>query len=126
MGIDWFKRTYAVSTSWEDKVHILITDGNLCVNGIRGPMAVPYQFSVKLDNQTFAEIDIGEFGGLTNATAEIQDNSVIAYFMKPGTSDLYFTITDNINRNTVNTLNVEYKHANSNVSMSSVFKRQNV
>lgn len=127
MGIGWFKRTYAASTSWQDEVHISLVDEKLSADGIRGPLAKPYRFSIKLDNQTLAEIDIGkDFGGITNATAEISDNSLIMYVLKPGTSDLFFTITDNIHHNTTDILNVEYKHVNSNVAMKSVFKRKQV
>ena len=125
MGMNWFKRKYATSTSWEDELHIHVENGILRASGIRGPLAESFQFTIKLDNQTLAEMDIGnEFGGLTNATAEIRNNSVIAYVLRPGYSDILFVVKDTISLNNTDVLMVENKHYDSNVVWKSVYNRK--
>ena len=126
MGMSWFKRAYATSTSWQDEIKIFIENDILTANGLRGPLADPFQFTIKLDNKTLCEMDIGkEFGGMTNATATIQNNSVISYVLRPGYSDdLLFVVKQSINPNNTDILNVENTHYRSNVVWKSVFTRK--
>jgi len=124
MGMDWFKRSYASSVSWEDELLISIEDAKLTLNGLRGPFAEAYQYGAKLDNQTLNEMNIGDFGGLTSAITEIRDNAMFSYVFKPdSTSELFFIVSNRIDLNDVDTLNLEYKHVSSNVVWKSVFKR---
>ena len=88
-------------------------------------MAKSYQYHIKLDNQTVSLIDIGEeFGGITNATAEVRTNSLICYVFKPGSYEHLFTVTDHIDPKAKDILNIENRHVDSNVVWKSVFKRK--
>ena len=125
MGMNWIKRTYATSTSWADEIRISIQDDMLSASGIRGPLADQFQFKIKLDNSTLAEMDIGkEFGGMTKATATIKDNSVYSYVLRPGYSDILFVVKQSINPNNTDVLKVENTHYRSKVVWKSVFKRK--
>ena len=124
MGMNWFKRVYATSTSWEDELRINVEDGWLDFNGLRGPFAEPYQFSAYMDNRTLAEIDIGAFGGKSQATVGIIDNSIVSYIRKPKSRDMFFTVTDRIDPHDIDILHLEYKHLDSNVAWRSVFNRK--
>ena len=123
MGMSWIKRVYATSSNWEDELRIKMGCGWLNVNGLRGPFAEAYHFSAPLDNRTVAEMDIGAFGGRTQATASIIDNSIVSKVRKPGSSDLFFTVTNKLDPYDMDVLNVEYKHLDSNVVWRSVFNR---
>ena len=124
MGMNWFKRVYATSTSWEDELRINVEDGWLSVNGLRGPFAEPYQFSAIMDNRTLAEIDIGAFGGKTEATVGVLNGSIVSYVRKPRSQDLFFTVTDRMDPYDMNVLHVEYKHVDTDVVWKSVFNRK--
>ena len=124
MGMDWFKRSYASSVSWEDELLISIENDNLMLNGLRGPFAEAYKYSAKLNNQTLNDMDIGDFGGLTKAITEIRDNAMFSYVFKPeSTSELFFIVSNRMDMSNVDVLNVEYRHVSSNVVWKSVFKR---
>jgi hypothetical protein len=125
MGMDWFKRSYASSVSWEDELLISVEGNKLTMNGLRGPFAEAYEYNAKLDNLTLNAMDIGDFGGITNAITEITNNSMISYVFKPDSSnELFFIVTNTIDLHyNVDVLKVEYKHASSNVAWKSVFQR---
>jgi hypothetical protein len=124
MGMSWFKRVYATSSSWEDELRIHIDDGWLNVNGLRGPFAEPYQFSAIMDNQTLAEMDIGAFGDKTLSTVGVVDGSIVSYVRKPSSQNLFFTVTDRMDPYDTNVLHVEYKHLDTDVVWKSVFNRK--
>ena len=124
MGMSWFKRVYATSTSWEDELRINVEDGWLNVNGLRGPFAEPYQFSALMDNRTFAEIDIGAFGGKTQSTVGVTNGFIVTYVRKPSSQDMFFTVTDRMDPYDINVLHVEYKHLDADVVWKSVFNRK--
>ena len=125
MGMNWFKRSYASSVSWEDELLMTVEDNKLTMNGLRGPFAEAYEYVAKLDNQTLNVMDIGDFGGITNAITEIKNNSMISYVFKPKSSnELFFIVTNTIDLEyNPDILKVEYKHVSSNVSWRSVFQR---
>ena len=56
MGMNWFKRKYATSTSWADEIKIYVEGNVLEASGIRGPLAEPFQFTMNLDNETLSDI----------------------------------------------------------------------
>ena len=95
------------------------------MNGLRGPFAEAYEYVAKLDNQTINRMDIGDFGGITNAITEIENNSMISYVFKPDSStEIFFVVTNTIDiLNDVDVMKVEYKHFSSNVVWKSVFQR---
>jgi len=125
MGMAWFKRSYASSVSWEDELVISVEDGKLTMNGLRGPFAEAYEYVAKLDNQTINRMDIGDFGGITNAITEIENNSMISYVFKPDSStEIFFVVRNTIDiLNDVDVMKVEYTHFSSNVVWKSVFQR---
>ena len=123
-GIEIISSDYTTSNDWEDEKVIYVDDDILTINELRGPSATPYQFRVKLDNVTEAKIDIGVLGGVTYATTEITDDSFISYVLKPGFSELLFTVTHKIENDDIDTLIVERKHFESNIVWTSVFQRQ--
>lgn len=125
MGMSWFKRSYASSVSWEDELLISVEDNKLTMNGLRGPFAEAYEYSAKLDNLTLNAMDIGDFGGITDAITEIKNSSMISYVFKPESStELFFIVTNTIDLPyDVDVLKVEYKHVSSNVVWRSVFQR---
>ena len=125
MGMEWFKVMFAQSMSWQDEMTIYFDNEYINIDGVRGPLAESYQYHIKLDNQTLSLIDIGEeFGGITNATAEVRNNSMICYVFKPGSSEPLFTVTDHLDPQTKDKLNIENRHVDSNVVWKSVFKRK--
>ena len=125
MGMAWFKRVYATSTKWHDEINIMIQNDMLTAKGIRGPLADPFQFTIKLDNKTRADMDIGkEFGGMTKAIATIDENSVISHVLRPGYSDILFVVKQTIDFNNTNVLKVENTHYRSKVVWKSVFNRK--
>ena len=123
-GAEVFSSDYTPSNDWEDEKVIYVDDDLLTINELRGPSATPYQFRVKFDNDTHAEIDIGVLGGVTNATTEMTDDSFISYVLKPWTSELLFTLTHKIECDDIDTLIVEREHFESSIVWTSVFKRQ--
>ena len=125
MGMEWFKVMFAQSMSWQDEMTIFFDNEYINIDGVRGPLAESYQYRIKLDNQTLSLIDIGEeFGGITNATAEVRNNSMMCYVLKPGSSEPLFTVTNHLNPQTKDILNIENRHVDSNVVWKSVFKRK--
>ena len=125
MGMAWFKRSYADSTFWQTELHAKLEDKKVSIDGLRGPFSEPYHYVLKLDNQTLAEMDIGnEFGGMTQATAEMYSNSLIIYVLKPGSSDNLFTVTYNVDLSDIDTLHIDTTHFDSNVVWKTVYKRK--
>ena len=125
MGMSWFKRSYASLVSWEDELLISVENNTLTMNGLRGPFAEAYEYDAKLDNLTLNAMDIGDFGGITDAITEIKNDSMISYVFKPESStELFFIVTNTIDLPyDVDVLKVEYKHVSSNVVWRSVFQR---
>ena len=66
----------------------------------------------------------GESQGHTSADTELVDESFISYVMKPGSSDILFTIAYKLELDETSTLIVERKHLESNIVWTSIFKRQ--
>merc|ERR1712045_796673 len=62
MGLNWFKRIYVTSTNWENTMDIKVRpDGD---------------FVIHPDGRTFSVVDLGQLGGLTDATADIKGNTL--------------------------------------------------
>ena len=123
-GIEIINSDYVISNEWEDEKVIYVDEDVLTINELRGPYATPYQFRGKLDNATQSKIDIGVLGGVTNVTTEMTDDSFISYVLKPGSSELLFTVTHKIESEDIDTLIVERKYFESDIIWTSVFKRQ--
>jgi len=127
MGMSWFKRSYASSVSWEDELLLLVKGDTFVMNGLRGPFAEAYEYRAMLDNQTINKMDIGDFGGIVNAISEITDDYMRSYAYKPGSStELFFTVTLTMDMQDVNTLKVQYRHVDSNVVWTEIFKRTSI
>ena len=70
---------------------------------------------------------IGDFGGIVNAISEITDDYMRSYAYKPGSStELFFTVTLTMDMQDVNTLKVQYRHVDSNVVWTEIFKRSSI
>ena len=124
MGMSWFKRSYASSVSWEDELLLLVQGDAFTMNGLRGPFAEAYEYKARLDNHTINKMDIGDFGGVTNAISEITDEYMRSYVYKPGsTTELFFTVTLTMDTENLNELKVEYRHFDSNVVWTEIFER---
>ena len=124
MGMSWFKRSYASSVTWEDELLLLIKGDTFLMNGLRGPFAEAYEYRAMLDNQTINKMDIGDFGGITNAISEITEDYMRSYVYKPGSStELFFTVTLTMDMKDVNRLKVQYRHVDSNVVWTEIFER---
>ena len=104
---------------------IILDEDYVQVSEVQGGNFQPHEFKVKLDNRTVSKTDIGEFAGL-HATAEMTENSIICYFMKPGqiSSDIFFTMTHMLAFKDTSRLKIESQHMESGVTWTSVFKRQ--
>ena len=127
MGMSWFKRSYASSVSWEDELLLLVKEDTFVMNGLRGPFAEAYEYRAMLDNQTMNKMDIGDFGGIVNAISEITDDYMRSYAYKPGSStELFFTVTLTMDMQDVNTLKVQYRHVDSNVVWTEIFRRSSI
>ena len=125
MGMDWFKRSYVSSVSWEDELLISVAGDKLIMNGIRGPFAEAYEYTARLDNNTLNTMDIGDFGGITNAITEIYNNQLISYVFNPGSSrEFFFMVTNTIDmRNNLDLMRIQYKHVSSNVVSKTALQR---
>lgn len=124
MGMAWFKRSYASSVRWEDELLLYVQGDIFTMNGLRGPFAEAYEYTAKTDNHTINKMDIGDFGGITNAITEINEDSMVSYVFKPGSSnEFFFTVTLTIDMHNVNVLKVQYRHVDSNVVWKEVFER---
>merc|ERR1712156_882681 len=51
-GLNWIKRTYATSTSWENTQSIKFEDGVFKVKGTSGPLEKVFDFSLHPDGKT--------------------------------------------------------------------------
>ena len=132
---DWFQknsdndtlRSNSNNDNHEGKIEkiIILDEDYFQVSEVRGGNFQPHEFKVKLDNSTVSKTDIGEFAGL-HATAEMTENSIICYFMKPGeiSSDIFFTMTHMLAFPDTSRLKIESLHVESGVTWTSVFKRQ--
>ena len=65
-----------------------------------GPYATPSSFTLIPDNRSFSDVDLGVLGGLTDATAEFEGNSMITYLRKKGTPEIFMTAKRTINPGT--------------------------
>jgi hypothetical protein len=83
MGMNWFKRVYVTSASWENEQTIFQDGNNIRVNGIKGPNKEVFELHLVADNKTITQVDMGEIGGLRDATSEFTNNSLISYLKKP-------------------------------------------
>lgn len=126
MGLNWFKRVYVTQASWENEQDIALSDnGNVFeINGKKGPYATPFNFALTTDNRSFSDVDLGELGGLTDATAEIKGNSLITYLRKKGTGKIFMTATRTINPENPNEMIYVTKHLGSGVALTSIFDRR--
>ena len=112
------------SQGWKDEKVIYIDGNEITINSVRGPDAQPYQFKASLDNETFSEIDIGLLGGPTNATADMSENVLTLYVLKPRSPELLLTISYTIDSSDTNILVVKFKHIESNRYYTSLFRKQ--
>ena len=132
---DWFQKKSHNDTlrsninndnqAWKIEKIIILDEDYFQVSEVRGGNFQPHEFKVKLDNSTVSKTDIGEFAGL-HATAEMTENSIICYFMKPGEirSDVFFTMTHMLAVKDKSRLKIESRHVESGVTWTSIFKRQ--
>jgi hypothetical protein len=127
MGLIVFERIYVTSTSWENKMTIGLKDnGNVFdVSGTKGPYATKYNFILNTDGRTRSDVDLGQLGGKTDATAEIKGNTMITYLRKKGKRNVFMTAKRTINPTNPNELIYETKHLKSGVALTSFMYRQN-
>merc|ERR1712079_826618 len=63
MGMNWFKRVYVTSASWENQQHITYSQaGNptWSVSGIKGPREDAFNFDLVPDYNTQTSVDLGQ------------------------------------------------------------------
>lgn len=127
MGLNWFKRVYVTSTNWENTQDIKLKDnGNVFdVHGTKGPYATKYNFVLYPDLRTVTDVDLGQLGGKTDATAEIKGNTMITYLRKKGKRNVFMTAKRTINPANPNEMIYETKHVKSGVALTSFMYRQN-
>jgi len=82
MGMNWFKRVYVTSSSWENQQHITYRQaGNptWSVSGIKGPREDAFNFDLVPDYNTQTSVDLGQLGGRTFAKARYEGNKLITH-----------------------------------------------
>lgn len=64
---------------------------------LEGPYATKYNFLLYPDLRTVTDVDLGQLGGKTDATAEIKGNTMITYLRKKGKRNVFMTAKRTIN-----------------------------
>merc|ERR1712223_2258644 len=124
-GLNWFKRTYATTASWENEENIKFEDGNFIVKGKRGPYAEVFNFTLHPDGSTQSSVDLGSnLGGVTDAIAELKGNSLITYLTKKGEDSVYMRAIRTIKEDTPDVMISETTIYPSKVSMTATYQRQ--
>jgi len=124
-GLNWIKRTYATTTSWENEQSIKFEDGAFVVKGKSGPLAKVFDFTLHPDGSTQSVVDLGsDLGGVTDAIAEIKGNSLITYLTKKGEDSVYMHAIRTIKADSPDVMIYETKIFPSEVSMKATYHRQ--
>ena len=90
-----------------------------------GPRQSPFKFDLRIDNKTRTDVDLGELGGQTKATAEIRGNSLITYIHNKDTGVLFLTATRTVDLSNPDKMIYTTRHLPSNVALISTFNRKN-
>jgi len=126
MGLNWFKRVYVTSTNWENTQDITLQNGDFfSVHGTKGPYATKYDFVLFPDGKTRSDVDLGQLGGKTTATARFEGNTLTTYLTKKGKKGLFMTAKRIMNPERPNEMIYEVKHIKSGVALTSYMYRQN-
>jgi len=126
MGLNWFKRVYVTSTNWENTQDITLQNGDFySVHGTKGPYATKYDFVLYPDGRSISDVDLGELGGKTTATAKYEGNTLTTYLTKKGKRGLFMTAKRTILPENPNQMIYEVKHVKSGVALTSYMYRQN-
>lgn len=56
-----------------------------------GPYATKYDFVLYPDGRSISDVDLGELGGKTTATAKYEGNTLTTYLTKKGKRGLFMT-----------------------------------
>jgi len=124
-GLNWIKRTYATSTSWENEQSIKFEDGVFKIKATSGPLGKTFDFSLHPDGKTQSKVDLGpDLGGMTDGIAEIKGNSLITYLKKEGQDEMYMHAIRTINKDSPDVMIYETKLFPSEVAMTSTYHRQ--
>merc|ERR1719400_1305234 len=107
MGLNWFKRVYVTSTNWENTQDITLQNGDFySVHGTKGPYATKYDFVLYPDGRSISDVDLGELGGKTTATAKYEGNTLTTYLTKKGKRGLFMTAKRTILPENPNQINI--------------------
>merc|ERR1712150_52426 len=114
MGLNWFKRVYVTSTSWENRQDITLKNGNhFAVSGTKGPYKTKYNFVLYPDNQRVSFLDLGQLGGKMDATGKFEGNTLTTFLRKKGKRDLFMTAKRTINPENPNEMIFVTRHVKS-------------
>jgi len=124
MGLNWFKRIYVTSTSWENTQDIKLQNNELFdVHGTKGPYATKYNFVLYPDGRRASDVDLGQLGGKTVATARFEGDTLTTYLRKKG--KLFMTAKRTIRAANPNEMIYVLRHVKSGVALTSYMYRQN-
>jgi len=126
MGMGWIKRVYVTSTSWENTQKIVLNDTKFYVTGTKGPYASEFKFKLVPNNSTRTNVNLGELGGATKATAEYVGSNTLMTYLRDVADGLKLFLTANRTVDPLDTDHMIYTthHLPSNTKLISHFYRQ--